>query len=188
MRRQAKKAVAGGGAQGPAGSSSAYSHVGDGRSFYYRILEAISDSAVGVDRHLSVLQRVELVWETSRLPELEYIFKHELARDAAYSSILQRKRRELDRHVAQAIEALFPDNLEGSAHRLAHHFAEAGDDQLAVNYYTMAAESAAEIYANAEAAAHYGRASEFVDGAGVTGEKLSELQGRQAAMLKLETN
>ena len=159
-----------------------------GRSFYYRILDAISDSAVAVDRHMSTLQRVELVREASRLPELEYIFKHELARDAAYSSILRRTRREQHRHVGEAIEALFPDNLERNAHRLAYHFAEAGDDGRAVRYYTMAAESATEIYANAEAAAHYGRAIEFAERAGVTGEKLSELRERQAAMLELKAS
>ena len=141
-----------------------------------------------MDKHLSALQRVELVRETARLPELEYIFKHELARDAAYSSILRRKRRELHRHVGDAIEALFPDALEANAHRLAYHFAEAGDDGRAVKYYTVAAESAAEIYANAEAAAHYGRAIDFAERSGVTGEKLSELQERQAELLELETS
>ena len=94
----------------------------------------------------------------------------------------------MHRHVGEAIEALFPDNLEENAHRLAHHFAEAGDDERALKYYTMAAGSAAAIYANDEAAAHYGRAIDFAERSGVTGEKLSELQERQAAMLELKTS
>ena len=49
----------------------------------------------------------------------------------------------------------------------------------------MAAESAAEIYTNAEAAAHYGRAIDFAERAGVTGEKLSGLEERRAEMLEL---
>ena len=88
----------------------------------------------------------------------------------------------------KAIEALFPDDLEANAHRLAYHFAEAGDDERALKYYTMAAESAAEIYANAEAAAHYARAIDFAERSGVTDEKLSELRKRQAAMLELKTS
>ena len=127
-----------------------------GRSFYYQILNAISNSAV--DSHLSALQRVELVSEAARLPELEYTFKHELARDATYSTILHRSRRELHRRVGEAIEALFPDKLEENAHRLAHHFAQAGDDERALKYYTMAADSAAGLYAHTETAAQYGRA------------------------------
>ena len=57
-----------------------------------------------------------------------------------------------------------------------------------MKYYTMAAESAAEIYANAEAAAHYGRAIDFAQRAGITGDALSGLQERQAAMLELKTS
>jgi hypothetical protein len=61
-----------------------------GRSFYYRILKAISESAIALDKQLGSLQRMELLREAERMPELEYIFKHELARDAAYGSILNR--------------------------------------------------------------------------------------------------
>ena len=50
----------------------------------------------------------------------------------------------------------------------------------------MAAESAAEVYANAEAAAHYARAIDLAEHAGLTGEKVSELQERQAALLELK--
>jgi class 3 adenylate cyclase len=126
-----------------------------GRSFYHRILNAMSDSAVAVDKHLSALQRVELVRETARVPELQYIFKHELARDAAYGTILHRRRRDLHRRVGEAIEDLFPDKLEENAHRLAYHFAQVGDDERALKYYAMAADSASGVNANTEAAGHY---------------------------------
>ena len=134
-----------------------------GRSFYYRVLNAISDTAIELDKHLVALQRAELVEETARIPELEYMFKHELAREAAYTSILHRRRREFHRSVGEAIEELFPDKLEDNAHRLAYHFAEARDDKWAMKYYTMAGEVAAAIYANAEAAAQYAHA---IDAAG----------------------
>ena len=45
-----------------------------GRSFYRRILDKTSDSTVLLDKHLSDLERVELIREQGRLPELEYIF------------------------------------------------------------------------------------------------------------------
>ena len=63
-----------------------------GRSFYYRILERISDSAITLDKQCGSLERAELLREAGRMPELEYMFKHDLARDAAYGSILNRKR------------------------------------------------------------------------------------------------
>ena len=155
-----------------------------GRSFHHRILNAMSDSAVAVDKHLSALQRVELVRETARIPELEYIFKHELARDAAYGSILHRRRRELHRSVGEAIEALFPDKLEENAHRLAYHFAQVGDDERVLKYYAMAAESASGVNANAEAAGHYGRAIEAAQRSGVTTKELSRMEERRSEIME----
>ena len=129
-----------------------------GRSFYYRILLAISDSAMSVDKHLRSLERVELLREAGRLPELEYIFKHELARDAAYATILNRRRREFHQRVAEAIEKLFEDRLEEHAHRLAQHFELGGDDAKAAKYYEMAGDVAAGLDGRTEAQAHFSRA------------------------------
>ena len=129
-----------------------------GRSFYYRILQAISDSAMALDKDLRSLQRVELLREAGRQPELEYMFRHELARDAAYATILNRKRREFHLRVAQAIETLFADRLEAQAHRLAQHFELAGDDERAQRYYAMAGDVAQQVNARAEALAHFANA------------------------------
>ncbi len=93
-----------------------------GRTFYSRVLDSIAETAVELDRQLNTLQRVDLIREAARVPELEYMFRHELIRDAAYSSILRRRRREFHSRVGKAIEELFPDRLEEEAHRLAYHF------------------------------------------------------------------
>ncbi|MBI4219035.1 MAG: AAA family ATPase [Chloroflexi bacterium] len=156
-----------------------------GRSFYYRVLKSISDSAMALDKHLLSLQRVELVREANLLPELLYMFKHELARDAAYSSILNRNRREFHRRVAEAIEALFPDKLEENAHRLAQHFETAGDFGRAMKYYTMAGEAAAGMSANVEAAGHYGRAIETAGRSGAAADEKTRLEARRATLLAL---
>lgn len=141
-----------------------------GRSFYYRVLKTISDMAASLDKQLDTLQRVELIYEATRVPELEYMFRHELTRDAAYKSILRRNRRQFHRHVGQALEALFPDRLEEEAPRLAYHFYEAGDGERALKYYAMAADAAAGIYANAEAATHYTKALEVAKRVSVANE------------------
>jgi len=73
-----------------------------GRSFYHRVLKLISDSSISLDTHLSTLQRAELIREAGRLPELEYIFRHDLTREAAYNSILLRERRDYHRRVGEA--------------------------------------------------------------------------------------
>src|SRR5262249_35009362 len=70
-----------------------------GRTFDVRILKAVSPSASSLHLQLAALQRVELVREVARKAGVEYTFKHELARDAAYATMLLRRRRELHRQV-----------------------------------------------------------------------------------------
>ncbi|MBI1801156.1 MAG: AAA family ATPase, partial [Chloroflexi bacterium] len=142
-----------------------------GRSFYYRVLRRIAelDDAVApasgsppsLDRHLRTLQRVDLIREAARVPELEYSFRHALTQEAAYKSILLRRRREFHRRVAETLEALFADRLAEQTALLAHHFYEAGDSR-AMKYLTMAGDSATRLYANTEAVALFGRALEVI--------------------------
>ncbi|PKB71080.1 MAG: hypothetical protein BZY87_07460 [SAR202 cluster bacterium Io17-Chloro-G6] len=75
------------------------------------------------------------------MPELEYTFRHDLARDAAYSSILLRARKDFHLRVGETVVELFGDRLEEQAHRLAYHFYEAGSDERALKYSLMAGES-----------------------------------------------
>ena len=156
-----------------------------GRSFYYRVLERVSDSDIALDKQLSTLQRVGLIRETARLPDLEYAFRHELTREAAYNSILRRRRREFHKNVGEAIESLFPDRLEEQANRLAYHFYEGRDNQRSLKYYTMAGDSAARLYANTEAASHYTRAVELARGDAAPNEQLIYLYKTLGRTLEL---
>lgn len=150
-----------------------------GRQFYYRILLAISDTAMTVDKHLHSLERVELLREAGRKPELEYIFKHELARDAAYATILNRKRREFHKRVAEAMEQIFTERIEDHAHRLGQHFELAGEDAKAAHYYEIAGDAASAIGAGIEAEAQFHRAIDAGRRAGLDKTKITELEGKR---------
>lgn len=116
---------------------------------------------------IAQLNRLEgdgLIQVAATQPDLEYLFRHGLIKDAAYHSLLRSDRRALHRAVAEALEA--PSGLPRAAHpvprerlpELAHHFAEAGDAERAQHYHTLAGAAAAGLYANAEAITHYTRA------------------------------
>lgn len=153
-----------------------------GRSFYHRILRAISDSAMAIDKHLSSLERVELLTEATRMPELEYMFKHELARDAAYATILNRRRREFHLRVAEAIETLFGDRLEEFAHRLAQHFELGQDYPRALKYYELAGDVAEGIHARDEGASHLAHAVEIANKMPAPAETIERLTAKQARL------
>jgi predicted ATPase/class 3 adenylate cyclase len=132
-----------------------------GRSFYYRVLARITEESDALEQNLNTLERLELVVEQALKPEREYLFRHELTRDAAYKSILRRQQRRYHRMVAEAIENLFSDYLDEEAHRLAYHFYRARNFQKALEYYTIAADKSAGLYANDEAIQHYSHALEL---------------------------
>ena len=149
-----------------------------GRAFYFRILETISESAIALDKQINTLERAELLREAARNPELEYMFRHDLARDAAYNTILNRKRREFHLRVAEAIEKLFPERLEEHAHRLAQHFSLAGDNERAMKYFAMAGEAAEGLHATAESAGHFARALEAARQCGAGAEVIARLAAK----------
>jgi tetratricopeptide (TPR) repeat protein len=94
-----------------------------------------------------------------------YVFKHALVQEAAYASLLKHDRKHLHRLVGEALERLTlrADRLDEYAPQLGHHFNEAGDVDRAVQYFTLAGDQAARVYANAEAVEHYSRALEIVE-------------------------
>jgi tetratricopeptide (TPR) repeat protein len=131
-----------------------------GRSFLYRILQAIEQALRELDRRLDDLQAMELIREKQRIPELEYIFKHALVQESTYESILLQKRRELHARVAQAIENLFYDRLEEFYGMLTYHYVRAEAWEKAQDYLFKAGDQAGRIAADAEALAHYQQAIE----------------------------
>ena len=134
-----------------------------GRTFLYRILATIREATDTLDQQLRDLQRLQIVREEAREPEREYAFKHALTQEAAYGSILQRKRRELHARVAEALEALFPDRVgeEEFGAMVARHYAEAHDPR-ALRYLTMAGDRAQRLHDLDAAEAHYQRAASFL--------------------------
>jgi tetratricopeptide (TPR) repeat protein len=131
-----------------------------GRIFLYRILAAISEEERELDEQLTALQREEMIRERARLPELEYIFKHHLTQEAAYSGLLRRERRRFHRQVAEALERLFPDRIEEQLGLLAHHFTQAEAWEKAFHYLARSGHRARRAYANHEAIAYYTQALE----------------------------
>jgi tetratricopeptide (TPR) repeat protein len=94
-------------------------------------------------------------------PEVQYSFRHELMRDVAYRTILRKKRANYHMLVGEAIEKLNQDRIHEEAHRIAHHYSKAGEDHRALKYYTLAGDSAFDLYAVEEAQALYRRAIEI---------------------------
>ena len=128
---------------------------------------------------VDVLEAKGLIRLAALRPELEYLFRHGLVQDAAYTSLLKQERRELHGRVGVALEQLYPDRIGELAPVLAMHFEQAGDAERAIEYYRAGARHALTQYAIQEAYAAFNRAAELIeaqDGDGSVGLAPAEVE------------
>jgi len=127
-----------------------------GREFPNRLLVAVAEPE-RIDAEISRLQELEFVYRKEIAPELSYLFKHYLTQQATYESILIQRRKELHRKIGAAIEKEHKEGLERYYAVLAQHYEKAGDYQLAFEYYRRAGENVQESQSEAAALGLYER-------------------------------
>ena len=126
-----------------------------GRSFFYRILTEVANTVDGIDKRLSYLKQIELICERQRMEELEYLFKHALAQETAYESILFAKRKELHLNVANSFQKIFSEKLHEFYGMLAYHYSKGEDATSAQKFLLKAGEEALSASASSEALKYY---------------------------------
>ena len=111
-----------------------------GRDFTYPLLR---DVAATDERalHMSLerLAEADLLFVNGAPPQATYRFKHALIQDAAYESLLKSRRQALH---AGAAEILRDKRVAPSPRSIAHHFTEAGLDDLAIEWWGKAGDQA----------------------------------------------
>jgi class 3 adenylate cyclase len=126
-----------------------------GREFDHELLAAVvSLPEAELQAALDRLVAAELVFRRGVAPATTYVFKHAMVRDAAYESLLRKRRQDLHARIASAIEIRFPQLIEAQPELVARHFGEAGLTEKAIGYWLRAGRLAAARSANVEAIAH----------------------------------
>jgi tetratricopeptide (TPR) repeat protein len=131
-----------------------------GRTFDYDVLRKIDDLD-GLDRRLLTLQRGDLIRELQREPDRRFAFRHALTQEAAYESLLQRRRREVHRLVAEMLELRHQARQEEFAGIIGQHFADASDPR-GVGYLRVAGDRALRVHAIDDAIQNSGAAMRLV--------------------------
>jgi TOMM system kinase/cyclase fusion protein len=154
-----------------------------GREFSYALLQAVSpwDEAT-VQRGLHQLVAAEFLYQRGLPPQATYLFKHALIQDAAYQSLLRSTRQRHHQHIAQMLEARFPDICETQPELLAHHYTEAGLGAQAIPYWQQAGQRAGQRSAHAEAIAHLNKGLELLQSLPDTPERARQELGLQVAL------
>ena len=151
-----------------------------GREFSYELLAPVAEHS---DKELlGALGRLGdagLILCRGSPSSATYLFKHALVKDAAYGSLLRRRREELHARIAAVLQADFADRVAVEPELLARHLTEAGRFEEAGSCWLRAGERAAERSANLEAVAHLRRGLEVIS-------RLPEGQARDEQELRVQ--
>jgi class 3 adenylate cyclase/tetratricopeptide (TPR) repeat protein len=134
-----------------------------GREFAFRLLQTILGMREELKSQLLNLQGLEFISEKRLFPELEYIFKHALTQEVAYSSLLQKRKKEIHEKIGAAIESLYPDKLEEYYELLAYHYGRSDNLGKAWEYLDLANQKAAKLNAMEDAKAYFDQAMQLLD-------------------------
>jgi class 3 adenylate cyclase len=139
-----------------------------GRDFTYSLLSAVGgvdDSAL--QSALDRLAGADLLIAEGAGHEANYRFKHALIQDAAYDSLLKSRRQALHRRAAELLRDQ-PQRAASQPEVVAHHFTEAGLDDLAIEWWGKAGDQALRRSAFQEAIAHLGKTKRRRQGASLS--------------------
>jgi tetratricopeptide (TPR) repeat protein len=123
-----------------------------GREFSFGLLSvacALPESHL--QSELSKLLKAEILFQKGEGSEASYIFKHALLQDAAYRSMLTKKRQSCHLRIVETLESNFKDIVNAQPALLAHHYTEAGVTDKAIEYWLKAGQRSQEQSANIEA-------------------------------------
>ncbi|MGA2996249.1 AAA family ATPase [Bradyrhizobium sp.] len=136
-----------------------------GREFSYELTAIVAERPEQVLHDtLDGLVEAGLVFQRGESPRSNFLFKHGLLRDAAYSTLLRGPRRALHARIAQAIEEVFPEIAESQPEVVARHRTEAGLKRTATIHWQRAGELALRRSAGSEAVKHFSSALSILEG------------------------
>ena len=131
-----------------------------GRGFSYALLQSVAGLDEGaLQSALERLAEADILFVEGDGAQATYRFKHALIQDAAYDSLLKSRRQALHRRAAEILcESASPE-----PEAIAHHFTQAGLDDLAIEWWGKAGDQALRRSAFQEAIAHLGKAIAMAD-------------------------
>ena len=133
-----------------------------GREFDIDLLSQVMETEPS---HLnrSIAQIIDAHLVTPSKKDSSWTFQHALVQEAAYRSMLRRRRQNLHAKIAKALEDHFPERCQSGPEQVANHFIAGGFGARSVPYWLKAGKAAWANASAKEALAHLSKGLEFVD-------------------------
>jgi|EndMetStandDraft_7_1072992.scaffolds.fasta_scaffold01367_6 class 3 adenylate cyclase/predicted ATPase len=130
-----------------------------GRAFPHMLLAAlVRKPKEALDSDLDRLIAAGLLFRHGTPPHANYLFKHALVQDVAYSTLLREPRRALHARIAETLESQFPEIAESQPELLARHCTKADLIEKSARLWGKAGLRSQERSALVEAAEQLGQA------------------------------
>jgi predicted ATPase len=134
-----------------------------GREFSHALLSAVvSKPEVDLNSELNRVISAGLLFRHGVPPNANYLFKHALVQDVAYSTLLREPRRALHARIAEILENQFAEIAESQPELLAGHCNEAGLIEKAAIFWGKAGQRSHARSALVEAAEQLKRALRLI--------------------------
>ena len=159
-----------------------------GRGFSYELLQSVAGLDEGaLQSALERLTQADILFVEGDGPQANYRFKHALIQDAAYESLLKSRRQALHHRAAELLRDQ-PERAAAEPEAVAHHFTQAGLDDLAIEWWGKAGDQALRRSAFQEAIAHLGKAIAMADKAAGGKEADGTAPAPSSPRLKLQSD
>jgi tetratricopeptide (TPR) repeat protein len=159
-----------------------------GREFAYSLLRDVAEmDEPALQAALQRLAEADILFVEGAGHEANYRFKHALVQDAAYDSLLKSRRQPLHRRAAEILRG-DPERAAAEPELIAHHFTQAGLDDLAIEWWGKAGDQALRRSAFQEAIAHLGKAIAMADKAHDASLVAATTPGSTNQRLRLQTS
>jgi predicted ATPase len=110
-----------------------------GRGFSYGLLQSVAGLEEGaLQSALERLAEADMLFIEGDGAQAAYRFKHALIQDAAYDSLLKSRRQAMHRRAAE----ILCERASPEPEAIAHHFTQAGLDDLAIEWWGKAGDQA----------------------------------------------
>ena len=133
-----------------------------GRTFFYEILNRITELKQQIDSSLRSLERFDLIRTRAMQPDLEYIFKHALTHEVVYNGLLRKERRLIHERIGRVMEQLFYDRKPEFYETLAYHFLKGQSHLKAADYLMKSGAKSLKRYSLDEAHQYFKEAHEIL--------------------------
>lgn len=134
-----------------------------GRSFYYKIIDRITETRKDIRTCLETLESLDLIKSKQSQIDLEYIFKHALTQEVVYKGLLKVQRKVIHEKIGTVIEQIFQDRLPEFYEVLADHFSKGSSTLKAIDYLTKSGDKCLKRYSLDESDDYFQRAFNLID-------------------------